>query len=100
MFLVNGDRRWMSAHNRSDEEILKWLNLMTLQAGDTEQIRYRKNWHTDLPSIQGPWTAFCHQNPAFNVAEYPNEELGKKLDIPESASEKLLRIVKEQQSKE
>jgi large subunit ribosomal protein L43 len=94
---VNGDRRWMSARKQTQEEILKWVNLMTLQAGDTEPIRYRKNWHTDMPSIQGPWTPFLHKNPETNLSSYPNEELGTQLDLPETASEKLIRLMKEQE---
>lgn len=65
---------------------------MAKQAGDTEPIRYRKTWHTDLPSIQGAWTPWTHKNPAQLHAGYPNEELSVKLDIPETATEKLLRL--------
>lgn len=93
---MNGDKRWMSAQNRNHEEILKWLNLLSLQAGNTEPIRYRKNWHTDCPSIQGPWTSFTHKNPAFNNIVYPDKDLGKQLNMPETATEKLLRLVEEQ----
>lgn len=96
MFIkVNGDRQWMSCRGRPEEEILKWLSLLTLQAGDTEPIRYRKHWHTDAPSIQGPWTAFTHKNPAFNLADFPNNELSKQLNMEETATEKLLRIAQE-----
>jgi large subunit ribosomal protein L43 len=82
----------MSARNLKSEEIEKWLSLMAKQAGDTEPIRYRKMWHTDVPSIQGAWTPWTHKNPAELHAGYPNEELGEKLDIPETATEKLLRL--------
>lgn len=82
----------MSANNFNSEEIFKFLNLMTKQAGDTEPIRYRKNWHTDHPSIQGIWTPWTHKNPVELHAAYPSEELGKKLNIPETATEKLLRL--------
>ena len=82
----------MSAHNRPEEEILKWVSLLALQAGDTEPIRYRKNWQTDMPSIQGAWTAFTHKNPANNLAQLPNKEMGQALNLPETATEKLLRL--------
>lgn len=88
----------MSAQNRNQEEILKWMSLLSLQAGDTEPIRYRKNWHTDCPSIQGPWTSFTHKNPAFNNIVYPDKDLGQQLNMPETATEKLMRLVEEQKN--
>jgi large subunit ribosomal protein L43 len=93
---VNGDRKWMTVHNKTSEEISKWLNLMTLQAGDTEELRYRKHWHTDMPSIQGPWTPFTHKLPELNLAEFPDEKLGEMLNKPQTATEKLIELAKEQ----
>ena len=92
LFSVNGDRRWMSMKNFSEEEVRKWLNLITKQAGDTEPIRYRKNWHTDMPSIQGAWTPWTHKAPEELFSQYPNKDQGEKLDLPETATEKLLRL--------
>lgn len=89
---MNGDRRWMTVKNRTSEEIERWLNLITQQAGDTEPIRYRRNWHTDTPSIQGPWTPWTFKNPEELQAGYPDKELGKMLDQPETATEKLFRL--------
>ncbi|KAG5672455.1 hypothetical protein PVAND_002582 [Polypedilum vanderplanki] len=97
---LNGDRKWMSCHNRPSEEILKWLSLLSLQAGDTEPIRYRKHWHTDVPSIQGPWNPFTHKNPGHIIAEYPHEGLGRVFKAPQSATEKLLKIAKKRNESE
>jgi hypothetical protein len=32
----------------------------------------RKMWHTDYPSIQGPWSPFVNRDPQLNLAEFPN----------------------------
>ena len=95
MFLVNGERTWKSARNETREEISKWLNLMRLQNGDTSAIRYRKHWHTDAPSIQGPWTPFTHKNPLFNLVVYPDNDLGEVLNKEQTATEKLLELMKQ-----
>jgi hypothetical protein len=97
---VNGDRRWMSMNKRSDEEILKWINLLSLQAGNTEPIRYRKNWHTESPSIQNPWTPFTHQNPVDNLQSYPSESAGTILESKETATEKLMRLMNDRKANE
>lgn len=89
---MNGDRRWMSMHCRDSKEILEWLSLLSKQAGDTQPIRYRKNWHTDVPSIQGPWSPWTRKNPDDLLATFPNEKLGEPLDMPETATEKLMRL--------
>lgn len=90
----------MSVHEKDGDEIFKWLSLMTQQAGDTEPIRYRKNWHTDMPSIQGPWTPWTHKNPSTLLASFPNKELGCPLEMEETASEKLIRLYKERKEQQ
>lgn len=75
----------------------KWLNLLRTQAGNNDNIRLRKLWHTDHPSIQGPWTPYTFREPALNLVDFPNEELSKPLYVEPSATEKLLEIFKEQQ---
>jgi large subunit ribosomal protein L43 len=87
----------MSCHNQTLDEITKWVDLMKLQAGDTEPIRYRKHWHTDQPSIQGPWTPFMHRNPPNNLVTFPNEDLSVMLNKEQTATERLLEMVEEKQ---
>lgn len=86
----------MTFHNKTSDEISKWLNLLTLQAGDNEEFRYRKHWHTDVPSIQGPWTPFLHQKPELNGASFPSTELGEMLDKPKTATEQLIELARAQ----
>lgn len=49
-----------------------------------------------MPSIQGPWTAFTHKNPLHNLVVFPDEEVGETLHKEQSATEKLLELVKAQ----
>lgn len=60
-------------------------------------MRLRKMWHTDVPSIQGPWTPFMLRRPDNNLVTYPNEELSRPLDVQQSATVKLLNLFEEQQ---
>lgn len=85
-------------HGFSREEIVKWLNLVKTQTGNHDGTRLRKLWHTDHPSIQGPWTPYTFREPSLNIVEFPNEELSKPLNQPISASEQLLEIFKKQQN--
>ncbi|KAK9729226.1 Mitochondrial ribosomal protein L51 / S25 / CI-B8 domain [Popillia japonica] len=94
---LNGERQYVNCHNYTSEEVSKWLNLLRTQAGNNDNIRLRKLWHTDHPSIQGPWTPYTFREPALNLVDFPNEELSKPLYVEPSATEKLLEIFKEQQ---
>lgn len=70
---------------------------MRLQNGDTSSMRYRKHWQTEHPSIQGVWTPFTHRNPPFNLAHYPDKALGEVLVKEQTATEKLLELVRDGQ---
>ncbi|CRK91437.1 CLUMA_CG005109, isoform A [Clunio marinus] len=93
---LNGERNWKPAGNLSREEIFKWINLMTVQNGETEAFRYRKHIRTKMPSIQGVWTPFTHRNLPNNLITYPNEELGEVLHKEQTATERLLEIAMQQ----
>lgn len=54
-------------------------------------------WHTDVPSIQGPWTPFLLRSPEAQDQKYPSEESSKPLDIPQTATEKLIELFRQQQ---
>ena len=84
----------MTTRKKESDEILKWLHLKTQQSGDTTAIRYRKHWQTNMPSIQGPWTPWTHRNPEMNLAKLPNVVWGEMLNKEQTASEKLLEMVK------
>lgn len=94
---VNGDKETISCHNITREEILKWLNLLRTQSGNSKDFRLRKLWHTDSPSIQGPWTPFTFRDPKTNLAEFPNKELSKPVFLPKSATEELVELFQQQQ---
>jgi len=69
--LVNGERHLVNCNNHSRDEVVKWVNLLRTQSGN-QIIRLRKMWHTDCPSIQGPWSPFVNTDPELNLAEFPN----------------------------
>lgn len=93
---MNGERQWISCHNNTSEEINKWITLLRGQTGDSSTFRLRKMWHTDAPSIQGPWTPFTHKAPELNVVHYPTESLSRPLDVQPSATEELIRLYEQQ----
>lgn len=94
---VNGDRHWLDIANRSDIEISKWVQLLLTQSGNTEAVRMRKLWHTDCPSIQGPWTPFIHKDPSINLVQFPDDKLSRPMDVPPTATEQLWQMFKQQQ---
>jgi len=69
---VNGDRQWMEVANYSREDIIKWMELLRTQFHNGSSLRLRKLWHTEFPSIQGPWTPFTFRNPMLNLTQFPN----------------------------
>lgn len=97
---VNGDKDNISCHNLTREEIIKWINLLKTQSGNSRNFRLRKLWHTDYPSIQGPWTPFTFKDPKLNLATYPDEELSKPAHLSKSATEQLIELFKQQQISE
>lgn len=97
---LNGDRHWKSCRDHSGEEITKWVELLKNQNGNSSELRYRKMFHTDVPSIQGAWTPFTHRNPEFNVAAFPDPKLSRPVDVEQSATEKLIEIFKQQRISE
>lgn len=99
-FIVNGEKENISCHDIDREEIVKWLNLLKTQAGNHQDKRLRKLWHTEYPSIQGPWTPFTFRDPKLNLATFPNNDLSRPAHLPKSATEQLLEIFKQQQIEE
>nr|CAG4638798.1 EOG090X0FS9 [Cyclestheria hislopi] len=93
---LNGEREYISCHNFTREEVLKWLEYLRTRSG-IPVMRFRKYQHTDYPTIQGVWTPFTHQPPEFNTAEFPNEELSKPVMLPSTATDQLLEIFKSTQ---
>ncbi|XP_049317945.1 39S ribosomal protein L43, mitochondrial [Bactrocera dorsalis] len=93
---LNGDREWLNCRNANKDDISKWLQLLKTQNGSSSSLRLRKMWHTDVPSIQGPWTPFTLRAPEANVATYPNADASRPLDVEQSATDKLIELFKQQ----
>lgn len=66
------------------------MNMLRSQNGDSSAIRWRKLWHTDMPSIQGPWTPFTQSHPSQNLEKFPASS-SLPIDNEETATEKLLK---------
>lgn len=98
---LNGERHWMSMQNRTEDEITKWVNLMVTQNCNSSETRLRKLQHTEVPSIQGPWSPYTYQNPELNVTEFPDPKLSQPIDLTRTATEILLEMYeKQKQEKE
>ncbi|XP_034952419.1 39S ribosomal protein L43, mitochondrial isoform X2 [Chelonus insularis] len=91
VIIVNGERHWVSVSNFSKEEIIKWIELLRTQSKDGSEMRIRKKFYTNFPSIQKPWTPFTFMNPIQNLVQIPDPNI-----VPEnhkkSASEVLLEL--------
>lgn len=93
---LNGDRHWKLVECYTEEQLTKWIDLMRTQNKNSSEIRLRKQWQTNYPSIQGVWTPYVHQNPEFNTATFPNSKFSKSMDQQQTATDKLLEIFNKQ----
>ncbi|XP_058811348.1 large ribosomal subunit protein mL43 [Topomyia yanbarensis] len=93
---LNGEKQWINCRNNSRDEIRKWVEVLKTQAGGSSDVRLRKLWHTEVPSVQGPWTPFTHQHPSANVTEFPCRELSRLQVKEQTATEKLLEMYRAQ----
>ncbi|XP_063981357.1 large ribosomal subunit protein mL43 [Diachasmimorpha longicaudata] len=94
---LNGERHWVSVANFPKEDIIKWIELLRTQSKDGSQMRLRKMFHTEFPSIQGPWTPYTFKNPMWNITKFPDDVIGNATVRKPTATEKLLEIFKAQQ---
>ncbi|XP_053594172.1 39S ribosomal protein L43, mitochondrial [Microplitis demolitor] len=95
---LNGEKHWVAVKNFEYLHIQKWLELMRTQAQDGSKMRLRKMWHTEFPSIQGPWTPFTFINPIVNITKFPDDQLGAAPKQRKTATEILLEMYKAEQS--
>lgn len=117
----------MSVANYSREDIVQWMELLRTQYQDGSSLRLLKLWHTEFPSIQGPWTPFTFKEPSLAQAQYPDvnmsplfkrlhyasyfsytlyilinfqRKLGAPIKVGTTATEELLKLYKQQQESE
>jgi len=62
----------MNVANYTRNDVVKWMELLRTQIHDSASVRLRKLWHTEVPSIQGPWTPFTFREPEVNLTQFPN----------------------------
>ncbi|XP_050071224.1 39S ribosomal protein L43, mitochondrial [Anopheles maculipalpis] len=89
---LNGEKTLINCRNNTRDEISKWIQVLKQSNGRSEEMRLRKHWHTDVPSVQGAWTPFTHRHPSTNVTEFPSKQLSKLNENEPSATEKLLEL--------
>ncbi|KAI4480137.1 hypothetical protein M0804_010498 [Polistes exclamans] len=97
---LNGERQWMNVSNYAREDIVKWMEILRTQFHDGPKLRIRKFWHTEFPSIQGPWSPITFRDPSHNLAQFPNEEIGAAVKTGPTATEQLIELFKAQQMSE
>ncbi|ENN81043.1 39S ribosomal protein L43, mitochondrial-like [Dendroctonus ponderosae] len=95
---LNGETQWVNARQFTDDEVLKWLNLLKSQSSNRSGVRLRKLMHTDFPSIQGPWTPYLFRDPQLNLARFPSEELSRPLHGTKTATQQLFEIFEKQKA--
>ncbi|KAJ8682471.1 hypothetical protein QAD02_018263 [Eretmocerus hayati] len=97
---LNGETHWISCRKFTREEVVKYMELVRTQSHNGSKVKLTQFWHTDFPSIQGPWTPFTFRDPKLNLAEFPNNKLGESLKTEPTATEEIVRLFKEQKLKE
>ncbi|KAJ8950450.1 hypothetical protein NQ318_010327 [Aromia moschata] len=97
---LNGDAQWISCRNFTQEEISKWMNLLKTQSNNNTGTRLKKLWHTDHPSIQGPWTPYTFRDPKLNLVEFPNTEWSQPADMTNTSQDDLVELFKKQKIEE
>ncbi|XP_043600665.1 39S ribosomal protein L43, mitochondrial [Bombus pyrosoma] len=97
---LNGETHWMCVADYSRQDIIQWMELLKTQYHNGPDYRLLKLWHTDFPSIQGPWTPFTFKDPSLNQVKFPDKEIGKAIKLKPTATEELIRLFEEQQEAE
>ncbi|CAH1175656.1 unnamed protein product [Phaedon cochleariae] len=97
---LNGDIQWLNCRNFTKDEITKWIDLLKTQQKNSTGMRIRKLWHTDNPSIQGPWTPFTFKDPKLNLAKFPDEELSTPDHLNRTSQDELVELFKQQKLEE
>ncbi|OAD52087.1 39S ribosomal protein L43, mitochondrial, partial [Eufriesea mexicana] len=97
---LNGETHWICVAQYSREDVIQWMELLKTQYHNGPDYRLMKLWHTDFPSIQGPWTPFTFKDPSLNQVEFPDKKVGKYIEVKPTATEELIRLFHEQQEAE
>ncbi|XP_011307495.1 39S ribosomal protein L43, mitochondrial [Fopius arisanus] len=95
---LNGERHWLHVKDFPKEDIIKWIELLRTQSKDGSQLRLRKMFHTEFPTIQGAWTPYTFRNPMWNVTKFPDSTIGNLVPREQTATQKLLEIFKAQKA--
>lgn len=94
---LNGGDHYLSFHRMSCVQVEAWINWYLTRSG-YELYKLNRPITTYRPSIQGIWHPFYFRDPATNIAQFPNEELGRHISNRQSATEELIKRFGQQQS--
>lgn len=94
---LNGETHWNSVANYSRSDVVQWMELLRTQYHEGSALRLLKLWHTEFPSIQGPWTPFTFKDPSINQRQFPDTKLSEPAGMEPTATEELIRLFKERQ---
>ncbi|KAJ0169798.1 hypothetical protein K1T71_014404 [Dendrolimus kikuchii] len=97
---LNGERVWLTVHNKTHSEITKWIEVLRTQQCNVSNIRLRKYQYTDHPSIQGPWTPWTFKHPELNVDQLPDPKWGANNRLPRTATDELRLLFEKQKLNE
>ncbi|XP_017889600.1 39S ribosomal protein L43, mitochondrial [Ceratina calcarata] len=95
---LNGETHWNCVGNYTREDIVQWMELLRTQYHEGPALRLLKLWHTEFPSIQGPWTPFTFKDPSLNQKQFPDKKLAEPAELKPTATEELIRLFKEQEA--
>jgi len=71
----------MCVHMMPQTDICKWVEHARTKSG-VQIMRLRKKWHTDNPSIQGPWNPMVNKDSSLNLRIFPDPELSRVPEKP------------------
>ena len=115
---MNGQRHWQSFYKMDRSEVAGWMDMYRTHSGKEFQTQLKTDF-SDNPSIQGMWNSYTNAEPEEATAVYPEVNLkrmnasfisphvpfffffqsdfSKPVYMPQTATEKLLQLFKEQQ---
>lgn len=86
---LNGRREVIATNKMPAEEVAKWLEHLRTRSGE-QIVKLVKNWHTDVPSVQGIWHPFTNKDPTLASTKFPAPELYRAKVEQKSATELVL----------
>ena len=94
-FPVNGYTENINIAGESQDIVCQWIGQVRGRSGVQIQ-KFVKDWHTDMPSIQGVWHPFLFKDTKMSVADMRDKSLHEFRPMKKSATEKVEKLYEEQ----